>query len=449
MPNLLPWLPLLAPLPLGIAGLVPRRAEPAAWLALTAASGVAVAVALAGTLHTQTLGAAGIGIALHADAVTAVMAVLVGFIGLVIVRFSQTYLQGEPGQLRFMRLLCLTLASVLLLIVAGNLALFALAWAAMSVTLHRLLLFYPGRPAAVLAARKKFLISRAGDACLLAAMALLYRDCGSLDIVAVLQTPPGAAGVLLAAAAVLKSAQFPLHGWLLEVMETPTPVSALLHAGVINAGGFLVLRFAPLIAASPAGSDLLILFGAATAVFGAACMVTQSAVKTALAYSTLAQIGFMLLECGLGAYSAALLHITAHSLYKAHAFLTSGSVLAQPAARPAADGAVAARIAGGAVAVLAAYAGLQWLAASLTEGVLPAAPHAGWIGAMVVLLAAGAARATFLPNLLPSGPVWQALRIHLAHGLYVNTLANRLVLRFWPAPPPLRHTPAFALEAAP
>lgn len=133
--------------------------------------------------------------------------------------------------------------------------------------------------------------------------------------------------MLLVGTAVLKSAQFPFHGWLTEVMETPTPVSALLHAGVINAGGFLVLRFAGIISLSTPSLEALVVVGAFTALFGSVVMLTQTSVKASLAYSTIAQMGFMLLQCGLGAFSAALLHILAHSLYKAHAFLSSGSII--------------------------------------------------------------------------------------------------------------------------
>ena len=124
-----------------------------------------------------------------------------------------------------------------------------------------------------------------------------------------------------------KSAQVPFHSWLPDTMETPTPVSALMHAGVINAGGFLVIRLSPLVSLSPIALDLLAVVGAATAILGSVVMLTQTSLKRSLAYSTIAQMGFMMLQCGLGAFSAALLHIVAHSAYKAHAFLSCGSVL--------------------------------------------------------------------------------------------------------------------------
>jgi NAD(P)H-quinone oxidoreductase subunit 5 len=138
--------------------------------------------------------------------------------------------------------------------------------------------------------------------------------------------PIGLATSLLVAAALLKSAQFPVHGWLPEVMETPTPVSALLHAGVINAGGFLMIRLADVMLLSPGAMHALAIVGGFSALFGSVVMLTQNSVKSALAWSTIAQMGFMLLQCGLGAFALAFLHLIAHALYKAHAFLSSGTL---------------------------------------------------------------------------------------------------------------------------
>jgi len=309
----------------------------AASLVLAVIAGAAVA--LSGPLKTDILGVSGIGFGLYLDALSAIMFVLVAFVGVIVIRYSRNYLDGDPGQGRFIKWLCLTLAAVLLLIISGNLFQFALAWIATSVSLNKLLLFYPERPSAVLAARKKFLASRLSDLCLFVAIVLLYQTFGSLDYAPLFSGAAAmlAAGVapnainvvagLLVVAALLKSAQFPLHGWLTEVMETPTPVSALLHAGVINAGGFLVLRFAGVISLSTPSLEVLVIVGGLTALFGSVVMLTQTSIKVSLAYSTIAQMGFMMLQCGLGAFSAALLHIVAHSLYKAHAFLSSGSVI--------------------------------------------------------------------------------------------------------------------------
>ncbi|RQW82652.1 MAG: hypothetical protein EHM62_03210, partial [Methylococcus sp.] len=134
-------------------------------------------------------------------------------------------------------------------------------------------------------------------------------------------------GLLLVFGAALKSAQFPFHSWLPEVMETPTPVSALMHAGIINAGGFLIVRMSPVMVLSPTALNVLAVIGAVTALFGSLVMLTQTSIKKSLAFSTVGQMGFMMLQCGLGAFSSAMLHIVAHGLYKAHAFLSSGSII--------------------------------------------------------------------------------------------------------------------------
>jgi NAD(P)H-quinone oxidoreductase subunit 5 len=342
------WLLVAGPLVLLLAGLLPARtaSRHAAWvqiaatagttLSLAAAAAAAVLLASRGGIATRTLGGAGLGFSLYFDALSLTVFALVAFVGALVVRFSRHYLDGDPRQGEFTARLALTLGSVLLLIAAGNLLQFAIAWVATSLGLNRLLLFYRDRPAAVLAARKKFVASRLADLCLGFALVLLYRSLGSLDYATLfaaidarivpmsVMTP---VALLLGCAALLKSAQFPLHGWLLEVMETPTPVSALLHAGVINAGGFLLLRFADLVTSVPVAQGLLVCVAGFTALFASVVMLTQTSVKLSLAWSTIAQMGFLLLQCGLGAWASAVLHIVAHSLYKAHAFLSSGSVL--------------------------------------------------------------------------------------------------------------------------
>jgi len=274
------------------------------------------------------------------DALSAIMLLLVSFMGAVVTRYAENYLDGDAKQGQFMKWLAVTIGSVLTLIVSGNLVMFVLAWVATSTSLHKLLLFYPERPAAQLAARKKFIISRAGDLCLVGAMTLIYTSFNNLDFGQIFAAADAlrAAGsedvgaftwiaLLLALGALLKSAQFPFHSWLPEVMETPTPVSALLHAGIINAGGFLIVRMSPVFSLSPIALDFLAVVGAFTALFASVVMLTQTSIKTSLAYSTVAQMGFMMLQCGLGAYAAAVLHIIAHSMYKAHAFLSSGSII--------------------------------------------------------------------------------------------------------------------------
>lgn len=343
-------LPLLAPLVLIIAAAVafagpqfrPRRSAAIAEVATLAALGVAVATALVLALYgsgsSPLFGVAMLGLSTRVDMLSVVMMLLVASVGWVVVRFSSTYLDGEARQGSFIGWMCLTLASVLLLVQAGSLAMLVGAWMATSLFLHKLLLFYPQRVQAQRAARKKFLVSRMGDLALIGAAVLLTVSFGTGDIATILADAragatelsawlaPTIAG-LLALAAVLKSAQFPTHGWLTEVMETPTPVSALLHAGVINAGGFLLIRFADVMLLSPAVLAVLVMVGGFTALLGGLVMLTQPAVKTSLAWSTVGQMGFMIFQCGLALFPLALLHIVAHSLYKAHAFLASGSAV--------------------------------------------------------------------------------------------------------------------------
>ncbi|WP_375767697.1 NADH-quinone oxidoreductase subunit L [Archangium gephyra] len=272
------------------------------------------------------------------DGVTLVMLTLVGFIGLVILRFSKAYLHGDPGRPRYLRWLLATLTAVMVLVLSSNLLVLALAWMAASLALHQLLTFYADRTQALVAAHKKFLVSRVADLCMLGALALIGAQVGSLelaDLHAWAEATPSlpaamhGATVLLVLGVSLKSAQLPFHGWLLQVMEAPTPVSALLHAGVVNIGGFLMIRLAPLLVKAELAQTLLVLIGTTTAVVAALVMTTRVSVKVALAWSTCAQMGFMLVQCGLGAYSLALLHLVAHSLYKAHAFLSSGSTVDQ------------------------------------------------------------------------------------------------------------------------
>ena len=338
------YLPLLIPAPVLLAAALcalpnartgARIAEAGALAAFLLAAAALWMLVTTGATSTPLLGTAGFGLAARVDAVSVTMLLLVTFIGWIVVRYAATYLDGEAGHRRFTAWLCLTLAAVLVLVMAGNLVVLFIGWVATSLFLHRLLLFYPARAAAQRAAHKKFLVARAGDVALAAAVALLVADYGTGDMTAIAAAARAgegsalaiAAAACLALAACLKSAQFPTHGWLTEVMETPTPVSALLHAGVINAGGFLLIRFADVMLLSPGVLAALVMVGGFTALAGSLVMLTQPAVKTSLAWSTVAQMGFMIFQCGLALFPLALLHIVAHSAYKAHAFLSSGTAV--------------------------------------------------------------------------------------------------------------------------
>lgn len=340
LPLLAPALLLAAALPSLLRPGGPDRAaavrlEWAALAAFASALGAAWLLWTAGPGTSPVLGLGGIGLSARLDVVSVTMLLLVCFVGWIVVRYAAVYLDGEPGQRRFVGWMGATVAAVLLLVQAGNLIQLAAAWIATSLCLHRLLLFYPERPQAIRAARKKFVFARAGDVALVGALVPLAVGYDSLDIATILEAagqgvaPAGVlwSAALLAVAAALKSAQFPSHGWLTEVMETPTPVSALLHAGVINAGGFLLIRFADVMLLAPGALAGLVMLGGFTALAGGVSMLAQPAVKTSLAWSTISQMGFMIMQCGLALFPLALLHIVAHSLYKAHAFLAAGTAV--------------------------------------------------------------------------------------------------------------------------
>lgn len=275
-------------------------------------------------------------LAASSDALGSTVALLVAVLGWVIINYSSRYLAGEPDQARFVRAMLLTLTAVGVLVFSLHLAVIVLAWSAISLSLHHLLTFYRERKAAQVAAHKKFLVSRFAELCLVVALALVYQASGTLQLqqlnayLAGLDTLPVSlhiAALLFALTAILKTAQLPLHGWLIQVMEAPTPVSALLHAGVVNMGGFFLIRLAELISLAPAAQLALVVMGSLTAVLAGLVMLTRISIKVNLAWSTCAQMGFMLMEIGLGMYELALLHLVAHSLYKAHAFLNAGEAV--------------------------------------------------------------------------------------------------------------------------
>ncbi|HMY37862.1 MAG TPA: NADH-quinone oxidoreductase subunit L, partial [Marinagarivorans sp.] len=267
--------------------------------------------------------------------VQASLLVLVSLLGWLIYRYGASNFRGDQDGPRFLRGLAGVLLAVQTLLLADHLLLFWAAWVMVSISLHQLLLFYPERPRARLAAHKKFLIARSAEALLALAIGLLYSQSGSFSLAAnmaqltggELAWPLTLAALCLALVALLKCAQLPLHGWLIQVVEAPTPVSALLHAGVINLGGVLLLLFAPLISQVAVAQWLLLLVAAPSAVLAALIMTTRISVKVRLAWSTCAQMGLMLVECALGLYELALLHLFAHSCYKARAFLTAGSAV--------------------------------------------------------------------------------------------------------------------------
>lgn len=503
---------LCIPLLPALAGLLPLRSARIA--ATTSVAALALSTGAAGAACWATFVEPGplsvrfalgtpFSLGLMADRTSATVALLITSLGWCVLRFSARYLQGDARQAHFLRRVSLTLAAVTTLCLAGDLAVLVAGWVTMSVLLHGLLLHYPERPQAQRAAKTKFVFSRLAEICLVAAVVLLQARLGTLvlpDLFARAAAAPEDTlllpSLLLVGCALFKSAQFPFHSWLPDTMETPTPVSALMHAGIINAGGFLMIRLSPVVGGSSAALNALVVAGTVTSVFGAVVMLTQPSVKRSLAYSTIAQMGFMLLECGLGLFGLALVHILAHSAYKAHAFLRAGSaVTAAPRAlvplrTPA--------IIGAALAGVALVLGAGWmlevapqpgsfvmsvvLASALAYGLARHWSVARGSGLLAGLgVAAGFALAAsglhhlsdqLVPNmhtapvsLLSAGfavvafvglfavqaflwrsaksPVGRALYVHALNGFYVGVLTARLLERCWPAPRP---KPCLAVE---
>ncbi len=300
-------------------------------------SGLAVALQAAVSLLGYPTGRSRLYGLVQLDLVSSAMLVLVCTLAVVVVRYSSTYLAGESGLDRYARSMLATIASVTVLVMSNHLGVLIAAWVATGIFLHQLLSFYRSRRQAVIVAHKTFLLGRVADLCFLGSLAMLSTEVGTLRIDALndfaartngqLSPPLQIAAVLLVLGVLLKTAQLPFHGWILQVMEAPTPVSALLHAGVVNIGGFVMIRLSPLMAHASLAQDMLIGVGLVTAIVGSLVMMTRMTIKVVLAWSTIAQMGFMLVQCGLGAWHLALLHLLAHSFYKAHCFLTSGSVV--------------------------------------------------------------------------------------------------------------------------
>jgi NAD(P)H-quinone oxidoreductase subunit 5 len=274
---------------------------------------------------------------LHIVPLTATLLVLILFIAFIVLRYAATNFEGDPNKTRFLQRLLLTIVAVMITVASNHLWVFWLGWIGISLSLHQLLVFYPDRPRAILAAHKKFILARMAELLLATAFILLHSHHHTWIIADILAQYPVSelhwqqqvAACLLALVALIKCAQLPIHGWLIQVVEAPTPVSALLHAGVINLGGFLLLLFSPLFSQVWLAQSIIVLVAGISTVLAALIMMTRISIKVRLAWSTTAQMGLMLVECALGLYELALLHLVAHSCYKAYAFLSAGDAVNQ------------------------------------------------------------------------------------------------------------------------
>jgi NADH-quinone oxidoreductase subunit L len=371
---------LIPALPLFAAGIIAVNKQPARKLAATLAIGsMALGFLLSLCAFAATLGHHGDGVFREVfsfnwlqfggpnnwlqlgwvlDPLTAIMLVMVTFVGMLIFIFSVGYMAHDENFMRFFCFLALFAAGMLGVVIANNLFLFFVSWEIVGLTSYLLIGFWYHKPSAAAAAKKAFITTRIGDLGLLLGMVWLYAQTGTLNFYdgghgcmeasalagMVSKTICGgmmvstAIGLLIFLGAVGKSGQVPLHVWLPDAMEGPTPVSALIHAAtMVAAGVFLVARVYPLMAAgaapvehgAPVTTALTVVtwIGAITAIFAATIAVAQNDIKRILAYSTVSQLGYMMMGLGVGGVAVGMFHLITHAFFKALLFLGSGSVI--------------------------------------------------------------------------------------------------------------------------
>ena len=270
------------------------------------------------------------------DSLTAVMLIVVTVVSLMIQIYSQGYMHGDPGYHRYYAWMSLFTMSMLGLVLADNLVFLFVFWEMVGLCSYLLIGFWFHKPSAADAAKKAFIVTRLGDFGFLAAILLLYLNTGTFDItelheLAIAGTLAGAtltwAAIGIFSGAVGKSAQFPLHTWLPDAMEGPTPVSALIHAAtMVAAGVFLVARMFPLFAHSTEALTTVAIIGGVTAIFAASMGLVMNDIKRVLAYSTISQLGYMMLGLGAGGVAIGIFHLFNHAFFKALLFLGAGSV---------------------------------------------------------------------------------------------------------------------------
>jgi len=510
-----PLLPVLALLPLGLplllfTGFLGAR-SPLRWRVAATTNGAACVVALASAAVTLSFHGQGSappwagGGLLSPSPVSITIAALLAFLALMIVRFSENAMAGEAGQERYVAMLQLTVTAMSVVVLTDHLLVLAGGFMVIGLALRQLLLFHPEPRRAAQAAHKQFLFARFAELALFAASLLLYSHHGSWQISTIVAAyPAGApsgteqlAASLLVLAALFKCAQLPVHGWLMQVAEVPTPVSALLHGGIIHLGGLLMIVFGPLVLAAPPARWLLLAVAGLSTVLAALIVTTGVSRRMRPAWSTVAQMGLLLVECALGLYELALLHLLAHACYKAYCFLNAGSTPEQNPGRRLAPGpaleswasafalalpvAVLAKVLFGPEAPLSPW---LLLAALLTvvlaerpgttrHGPQPVAlalalllavtcltPRAAvgtltadatgagwgaelWIAVLIGLISLGAA----LLRYQPEAAVTRRLSLWLYAGFYLDQWASRFALRLWPPGLSLRRHGELTREA--
>lgn len=291
-------------------------------------------------IFTLVVGEAEVALAMGLDPLAAVAGITVAVVGACVLVYSIDYMADveTPDLRRFFALMNLFMAGMLAVVLAADSVLLFLGWELMGLCSFFLIAYYVTSPRAIAAGRKAFIITRVADAALLAGLLLLFLEAGTIRLDTLI--PSGAAAedgfrslmaVLLLIGALGKSAQLPFQTWLPTAMAGPTPVSALLHsATMVAAGAFLLARFEPIFATTPTVTAVMAVAGVATAAFGATCAIAQTDVKRLLAYSSISQIGLMVLAVGVGAPAVAMAHFVVHAAFKSLLFM-SGGVMAHAA----------------------------------------------------------------------------------------------------------------------
>jgi NADH-quinone oxidoreductase subunit L len=278
------------------------------------------------------------GLTISMDPLTVFMMLVVSGVGFLILSYAVGYMHSDAEERRYHAYKALFLFSMLLLVQSGNLILLLAGWGLVGLSSYLLINFWHRRREAVAAGKKAFIMNAFGDATFALALFILIQQTGSLDFIPVFESAPEALGegstlsVLVAlgllGGAAAKSAQIPLHTWLPDAMEGPTPVSALIHAAtMVTAGVYLIVRTHSLFELAPAVADTAAILGAVTLVMAGLIALVQTDIKRVIAYSTMSQIGYMFVAVGLGAFGAGLFHLMTHAVFKALLFMAAGIVI--------------------------------------------------------------------------------------------------------------------------
>jgi len=278
-----------------------------------------------------------VGVDFTLDPLSALMMMVITGVGFLIHVYSVGYMEHDPGVARFFSYMNFFVFSMLTLVLAADLLILIIGWALVALSSYLLIGFWYDRPSAVEAARKAFITQVIGDVAMVIAAFLIVVHVGTLSLPGIFAHASSfehggilVTGIcsLLAVGAFAKSAQFPLHTWLPDAMEGPTPVSALIHAAtMVTAGVYLIARFSPLFARAPVAQGMVACVGMGTALMAGIIALSQVDIKRVIAYSTMSQIGLMIYAVGIGAYAAGLFHFTTHAVFKALLFMAAGNVI--------------------------------------------------------------------------------------------------------------------------